>query len=83
MPDAVLIALFFLFVGFLGWRERCHDRERRDLYNRIMAANLTEYKLMERKEQPKARNFVRKGLEQGICALSNEHAGQGGAEGGE
>lgn len=40
MMDAVVFAL----CGIIAIQQIIHHRERRDLYNRIMSKNLTEYK---------------------------------------
>ena len=41
---------------YLIWREISHSRERRDLYNRIMVRDYTEYKL-EKTKHKSARIF--------------------------
>lgn len=59
-----LIVISVLLFGFICWREYQHDKERKDLYNRIMAVNLEEYAVQSNeKPPPRGRNFVSKGLE--------------------
>ena len=64
LQAGAFIALFLLFC----WREYQHDKERKDLYNRIMAQDYNEY-AKQGKEPPKGRNFVTKGLRDGVKNL--------------
>lgn len=43
--------------------EFIHHRERRDLYNRLMAKDLTDYKANENGVVPKGRNGIKRKLE--------------------
>jgi len=57
---------FCLICGVLAlwaWREYQHDQERRDLYNRLMARDYTEYANAGRPPPGKVRNFIRRGLQ--------------------
>ena len=45
------ILLFLLFVCFFLVREWAHQRERKELYDRIMAKDLTEYRKPEEREK--------------------------------
>jgi hypothetical protein len=48
-----------------AWREIVHDRERKDLYNRLMARDLSEYKTMATSGKPppgRVRNTVLAGM---------------------
>jgi len=65
----ILAGVFLLFVL---WREWQHDRERKDLYSRLMAKDLTDYTVSEKQKQSRppladnrGGNFVRAGLERG------------------
>ena len=40
-----------------------HSRERRDLYDRIMAHDLRDYVANQGREIPRSRNFIRKSIE--------------------
>jgi hypothetical protein len=51
---------------FWGWREFQHDRERKDLYSRLMAKDLTEYAVSTapKGNNPKrSRNFIKAGVQ--------------------
>jgi len=52
----ILLAVIILQIIF-------HARERRELYNRIMAHDLRDYVANQGREPPKSRNFIRKSLE--------------------
>lgn len=65
MFDAVFTFILILFVsmaGFIVWREYEHQKERKDLYTRIMAGSLRDYSLNEKKTPLGGGNFVRAGL---------------------
>jgi len=62
MPDFWIVVIFMLFAA---WREYSHVAERKDLYNRIMAKDLTDYTSGQR-DPPKSRNFVRAGRKKSI-----------------
>lgn len=53
---------------FIFFREVQHSKERRELYNRIMARDLTDYNTSQR-DPPKGRNFVKAGLKKQIESL--------------
>ncbi len=60
LPAYTLIAAM---LALFAWREWQHDRERRDLYSRIMAGGLAEYATAnDGRPPPKGRNTVRAGL---------------------
>ena len=61
MTDIVLVVLAVLLVVI---QEFFHSRERRDLYSRMMAKDLTEYKdaTGTPRPPPKSKNFVAAGL---------------------
>ena len=75
------------FILFLAWREWQHDRERKDLYSRLMAKDLTDYTVSEKQKQTRpppadgrGANFVRAGLERGkkrksVGEVGENHAG--------
>lgn len=44
------VLLFIAFLAYTVWREMLWHNERKDLYNRLMARDLTEYR--ERKMPP-------------------------------
>lgn len=53
-------------VALLVWRDRVHDRERRDLLNRLMAGDYTRYRTGEEENPPGAvRNWLRDKSEKG------------------
>lgn len=52
--------------------EGIHHQERRDLYNRLMAKDLTDYKANEDKTVTAGRNGIKKRLEQISKNLSAE-----------
>jgi hypothetical protein len=67
MIEGAIIGVFLLF---MGWREWRHDLERRDLYSRLMAKDLTDYLAAENirmrpppGDEKRHKNFVRNGLE--------------------
>ena len=51
-----------LLLVFLVWRECANAKERRDLYNRLMARDLGDLRVMEGAKPPGSRNSVRAGL---------------------
>ncbi len=55
--------LIFSLLAVIVWRESVHDRERKDLYNRLMARDLVDYmKANDQNLLPKSKNFIRKGM---------------------
>jgi hypothetical protein len=63
MINAVIIAVLG---ALLAIQEFCHYRERKDLYNRLMAKDLADYNLIansKNKPPPRSRNVIRAGLE--------------------
>lgn len=59
-----MITTIIGYIGIIGvfmWREYQHDRERKDLYNRLTARSAGEYLSMQNKTPPKGRNFVKRG----------------------
>ncbi|MCL6557455.1 MAG: hypothetical protein K6U74_01395 [Firmicutes bacterium] len=73
-------AIVFLLV-FIGWREYClfrqvlrHEAERRDLYNRIMARDLDDYRTEAGgRPLPASRNFVKAGLKRSLNAMGRNY----------
>lgn len=63
--ELMLSSIIFVLLAILVLQNILHGRERRDLYNRIMAGNLKEYNYSRKREPPKSLNFVRKGIERG------------------
>lgn len=58
--------VFTVLIAFITFREIMHYLERKDLYNRIMAKNLSDYSQSIDKKAPKAvKNLIKKGLERG------------------
>lgn len=71
-PERIILLIFAIYHV---WSEIIHARERRDLYNRLMAKDLPEFTAFEQpKEPPKGRNFMRKGLEQAYQAQAQAMA---------
>ncbi|HBC94468.1 MAG TPA: hypothetical protein DCZ10_16600 [Pelotomaculum sp.] len=59
-----LLALTLLFLVMMEYREYEWRLERKDLYNRIMAGGLNEYRNeVKEKPPPRGGNMVRAGLE--------------------
>lgn len=57
--------LYFIILALIGvivFQELRHGKERKDLYNRIMARDLTEYQRDIDKTPRVARNIIRKNL---------------------
>ncbi len=74
MIEKVFIYYLFLSIVFFIIREIMHFKERQDLYNRIMARDLTEYSSNTKNQgqiKSKCRNYLLKGLER----FSNELSG--------
>ena len=61
----------FLAISLLchGLQAAIHARERKDLYSRIMARDLTDYEANQGKGMPKTRNLVKAGLKRGVERL--------------
>lgn len=59
-----LFLVIILLLALMAWREFLFDQERRDLYSRIMAGSLGEYReaIEEKKPPPRGGNMVRAGL---------------------
>ncbi len=79
----VLASVIAGLFAFVAWREWRHDQERRDLYSRLMAKDLTEYQsVADNQNRPppqKARNFLRAGMEKHLKATnqaSRQEAGE-------
>ncbi len=60
-----LNSVIIILLGVLVLQNIIHARERRDLYSRIMARDLKDYNSTKKREPPKSRNFIRKGIEEG------------------
>lgn len=55
-----LVLLILLGFGFFVWHEKMHERERRELYSRLMARSLEEYQaLTDLRGPPKGGSFIR------------------------
>jgi hypothetical protein len=67
--DVGVYILAGVFLLFVLWREWQHDRERKDLYSRLMAKDLTDYTISEKQKMrpppsdSRGANFVRAGLQ--------------------
>ena len=62
--DYALIAVILALLAFLAWREHRHDLERKDLYTRLMAKDLTDYLVAVNTEPlPQSRNFIKKAID--------------------
>lgn len=60
----IFATLLIILLALMVVRERFHDRERKDLYDRIMAGNYQEYSNSHpEKPPPMGRNVLRRGLE--------------------
>lgn len=58
-----LMALIACLLALFAWREYVHDKERRDLYNRIMARDLTDYTASQKRTVTGSRNFIKAQLD--------------------
>lgn len=56
------IFLIVIFISYITWSEYQHSKERKQLYSRIQARDLTEYKRVEeskpKEEKEKVMRFV-------------------------
>jgi len=51
---------FVFLLAYLCWREHCHTVERRELYSRLMARDLSEFTALHGQQKPpKGRSFIR------------------------
>lgn len=64
----LLISLVVLFFYHL-YRERCHDKERQDLYNRFMAAEQIDYSSGDRKVNLRGRNLIKNNIEKYLSVV--------------
>lgn len=64
------IIAFILMIW--AWREWQHDLERKDLYNRLMARDLSEYTAATSggRPPPRSRNFVLAGLRHSVNQIT-------------
>lgn len=63
-----LAVLNVLLLSIFVWREREHDKERRDLYDRIMANSLIDLNIGKKLPTP-GRNFVKDGIIKGYNTM--------------
>ena len=77
-------AVSCILAGTLVLQAHCHSKERRDLLNRIMARDYSEYEAMGGKPPPKSANFIKRSRaramqqEQAARQERAERAGNGG-----
>jgi hypothetical protein len=50
----------FIMAATLVFQAHRHENERKDLLNRIMARDLSEYQAMKGRPPPKSTNFIKK-----------------------
>lgn len=67
--EIILSAIIFSLLVMLVLQAIAHGKERKDLYNRIMASDLRDYSVNQKRDPPKSRNFIKKGLEKGYDFL--------------
>lgn len=85
MITALLVGIIVFLLAFIGWREYCffcrerqHDAERQDLYNRIMARDLNNYNAeKEPRPLPQSRNFVLAGIRRSNNELGRNYQESG------
>ena len=67
-----IIAIALVLVILL--QEVRHSKERRDLYNRLMARDLADYHALERPpaDKGRVRNFVFTGMKRNLAALESQ-----------
>lgn len=59
----VVCSMYAATLGMWAWREYRHDAERRELYNRLMARDLTEYTASSSsRPPPRARSVIAAGV---------------------
>jgi len=78
MIEKIFIYYLFLSIAFFIVREIMHFKERQDLYNRIMARDLTEYSSNTKNQgqiKSSRRNYLLKGLERFSRELSGGDIG--------
>ncbi len=56
----IILVLVIVFTGVREWISLRNREERKELYDRIMAGNLTEFQSTQKQEPPKGRGFMRK-----------------------
>lgn len=65
MTEVILGVITLVVLVLFAWREDRHHQERRDLYTRLMAKDLTEYQAVTSTVRPTGtRNPIKKALEQ-------------------
>jgi len=59
MTSSIVIAAIAL--TYIAWREWRHEKERQELYSRLMARDLAEFAVFSKNDQPpsKSRSFIR------------------------
>lgn len=75
--EVVLLGIIAVCIAFGAWRERCHDRERKDLYNRIMAVDLRDYSSINQGPPPKGGNIIKAGLKRSLNEMGRYGESQG------
>lgn len=75
MTEIIIVSL----LAFTAWREWQNSRERKDLYNRLMARDLTDYRVHEKAgnqgrppPETRSRNTVRAGIKRYFERLQQE-----------
>lgn len=75
MTEIIIVSL----LAFTAWREWQNSRERKDLYNRLMSKDLTDYRVHEKAgnqvrppPETRSRNTVRAGIKRYFERLHQE-----------
>jgi|GEM_PF-1615304 hypothetical protein len=70
-----LVTVILGQLGFVGWITHQHGKERRELYSRLMARDLTEFSAVTgTRPPPQSRNIVLSGLKKS-AKMYQESAG--------
>jgi len=78
-PTTALSIVSIALIGLFLVQEYRHGKERKDLYSRIMARDLTDYKVAERpaKKEGRVRNFVFSGIKRNKELIESYEAKEG------
>lgn len=72
MHDVIVATVMLGLIAFLIYVDREHRKERRDLYNRLMARDFHEFNTAQRGKPPKSDNFLKQSIEEAYRRRMNE-----------
>lgn len=70
-----LFGVIALILVMWAWREYTHDKERKDLYNRLMSRDIAEYKTVAATGKPppgRARNTILAGIKKSMSEAAGD-----------